>query len=142
MQAEKELSEALDQLEARGLLHPSNRMTLEEYIDPPEERVYDVYDTDEEIFRAVMGEKAVRESMDADGSSDEEDDEPVKPRPTRKEALRAALLLQSYLAQYLDNPYAYELWSMLGEFEQQTRFIDSDVKRMKDTKLTSYFKPT
>ncbi|KIK80734.1 hypothetical protein PAXRUDRAFT_157894, partial [Paxillus rubicundulus Ve08.2h10] len=65
-------------------------------------------------------------------------DEPVKPTRTRKEALQAALILEEYISE-LDGPFAQKLESLLGSFGKQTRFIDSDMQHLKDTKLTSYF---
>lgn len=71
-------------------------------------------------------------------SDDVSDDEPVKPTRTRKEALQAALVVGEYISE-LDGPYARKLESMLGALAQQTRFLDSDMKNLKDAKLTSYF---
>ncbi|KIK74591.1 hypothetical protein PAXRUDRAFT_19714 [Paxillus rubicundulus Ve08.2h10] len=99
VQAEKDVIMALDNLEATGALQHSNRMDIEELLNPTEER-QDLFEvTDQDIYNTVMEAKAAREKTAVAGGSDKLDDsdEPVKPTRTRKEALQAALILEEYI---------------------------------------------
>lgn len=59
-QAEKLVTDALDELVAIGVLDPSNRTSLEEFLSPAAENIYDT--TDEDIFQTVMDAKEAREA--------------------------------------------------------------------------------
>ncbi|KAF9233132.1 hypothetical protein BU15DRAFT_54321 [Melanogaster broomeanus] len=121
------------------MLKPNGHQ-LQELLNPAEER-QDLFEaTDQDIYNAVVEAKAVQEKTAAAGCSDELDDsdEPVKPTRTRKEVLQAALILEEYTSE-LGSPFVQKLESLLGSFGKQTRFMDSDMQRLKDTILTSYF---
>ena len=121
-QAEKRITEALDELEATGALQRSNRMDLAELLNPAVE-AHDLFEaTDEDIFQAVMDAKMAREA-NRGGDSDEVADDsayvPSRPRPTRNEALQATLLLRDYINE-LDDSFARKLEVMLGSFGRRT----------------------
>ena len=101
--AEKDLTAALDCLEATGILQRLNRMDIEALLNPPEESSMMDDTTDEEIFQAVMDVKE-----DNGGHGDIDGDAADIPGPTRNEALQAALMLQRYV-QDLDDPFARKL---------------------------------
>lgn len=92
--AEKEVKAALETLVATGVLQSNNRMSIEALLNPQEELLTIKETTDEEIFQAVMDAKKVREESAHDkGDNDIEDDSPSYIiRPTRNEALQAALV--------------------------------------------------
>ncbi|KIK78415.1 hypothetical protein PAXRUDRAFT_164093 [Paxillus rubicundulus Ve08.2h10] len=115
-------------------------MDIEELLNPAKER-QDLFEaTDQDICNAVMEAKVAQENTAAAGGSNELDnsDESVKPPHTHKEALQAALILEEYISE-LDGPFAQKLEPLLGSFGKQTRFIDSDMQRLKDPNFTSCF---
>ena len=68
-----------------------------------------------------MDAKAARARITAAGGSNEPDDADVSE---------------------LDGPYARIVESVLGSLAKQTRFMDSEMRHLKDTKITSYFERT
>ena len=143
-QAAQLVTEALDDLEATGVLQRANRMSLAELLNPAVESHNLFEATDEDIFRAVMDAKTARE-VNKGGSDDIADmnDEsgisgPVEPHPARNEALQAVLLLEKYVNE-LDDPFARKFEVMLGTFGRRTRVLN--MQRIKDNKITNYFTP-
>ena len=138
-EAERELSNALDDLESTGALQPSNRMSIKSLLNPPGESSTVDKTTDLDIFHAVMETRngQGRES-DSHGISGDESDTlpPVKRRRTRKEALQAALVVQEFL-QELNIPYARHLEAELHSFGYQTRHVE--FQSMQTTHITDYF---
>ena len=138
-EAERELSNALDDLESTGALQPSNRMSIKSLLNPPGESSTMDKTTDLDIFHAVMETRngQGRES-DSHGISGDESDTlpPVKRRRTRKEALQAALVVQEFL-QELNIPYARHLEAELHSFGYQTRHVE--FQSMQTTHITDYF---
>jgi len=104
-------------------------MNINELPNPAIE-VHHMFDaTNEDIFQVVMGVKKVWEESE----SSEDDDAFTDPIPTQNEALQAAPVLQKY-TEYLDNPFACNLETMLGSFGRRTRA--TVMQSMKDSKLT------
>ena len=138
-EAERELADALDDLEATGALQPSNRMSIKALLNPPDESSMMDETTDFEIFQAVMEARKERES-DGDDESDAiksvDLETVVKPRRTCKEALQASLIMQDFL-QELNTPYARSLEAELFSFGHQTRHLE--FQSMKSTHITDYF---
>ncbi|KAG8219000.1 hypothetical protein J3R82DRAFT_4745 [Butyriboletus roseoflavus] len=120
-----------------GPSKPQTEWDLEEFLNPAAERDNLFDGTDEDIYQAVMDSKAARE-VNKGNSNDSESDESVEPGPTRREALQAVLLLEKYIVHFND-PFMFELGSMLRSFGRRARFLESQA--MKDTKITSYFPP-
>ena len=88
--------------------------------------------TDEEIYEAVMDARKEDEA----GDNDNENGNPADIRPTRKEALSAALTIQKYI-QDIDDPFARQLEGILGSFGHQTRLLEA--QSMVPTLLTDFF---
>ncbi|KAI6013681.1 hypothetical protein BKA83DRAFT_4062974 [Pisolithus microcarpus] len=136
LQAEKLVQSALDDLESSGVLQHTNRMNITELLNPAAES-HNIFDaTDMDIYNAVMDAQRAREPSAILGTSDNDDEEPVEPAPTRKEALQAALLLQKY-TKGLDDPCARKVESVLSTFGQMTCTKES--RSMRESKITSYF---
>ncbi|KAH9053871.1 hypothetical protein EDB87DRAFT_1689784 [Lactarius vividus] len=126
--AENQVAAMLDKLESIGALKRSNRMELEEFINPPEE-AYPYNITDPDILNAAM--KAEEEEYDDDeneGDDDEDDvdvdaDTLVEPRPTRAETIQAASTIIRYVKDK-DGAYFRELESTLTYFVELLRKED------------------
>ncbi|KAH9025513.1 hypothetical protein EDB85DRAFT_1982428 [Lactarius pseudohatsudake] len=118
-EAEEALEKILDELQSAGILQQSNRMNIEELLNPVEERNYmiasdlDICDT----VLMAMGNKG------PDADVEDTDDEPPMPRPARSVTLEAvSTILRSI--QDLDTPYARTVeeimavkpgWIVLGQ---------------------------
>jgi hypothetical protein len=122
---------ALDDLEATGALQRSNRMDIAELLNPVVESHN--LSTDEYIFNCVMDAKKFERN--AGGDVDDHIDIPAPAGPTRRESLKAALMLRKQVATPND-PFARKLEVMLGSFGQRTRRVE--MQGMTDTKLTDY----
>jgi hypothetical protein len=134
-EAERELANALDDLEATGALQPSNWMSIKTLLNPPAKSCTMDETTDFEIFQAVM--EAWKEN--ASDSGDKELDIMeivVKPHRMCKEALQAGLVMQEYL-QELNIPYACNLEAKLFSFGYQTHHLE--LQSMQYTCFTDYF---
>ena len=128
---------AHDDLESTGALQRSNRMAVTAFLNPAAEARHIIDATDEEIYEVVMEAKRAREGLVVAGTgSDDIDDGPVEPAPTRTEAIGAVPLLRRYTKD-LDDPFARKFETMLSTFAQRTRA--KEMARSKDTKLTQYF---
>jgi hypothetical protein len=121
--AENQVVALLDELENIGALQPSNRMELEEVLNPPGEAHGIEEATDEDIFNAVM--EARREEEGHYDGDDTDTDTLVEPRPTRAEALQAAWTIIRYIKDK-DGAYFRELESTLVLFV-------SELENMADT---------
>jgi hypothetical protein len=84
--AETGLSDALNQLEACGVLQPGNRLNMSALMEMPEEQVQEDA-TDEEIHELVQKMRADRENQEINGGDDGLNDPSPEPKPSRKEAL-------------------------------------------------------
>jgi hypothetical protein len=111
--AENRVVALLDELENIGALQRSNRMELDEILNPPGEAHGIDEATDEDIFNAVM--EARREEEGHYDGDDTDTDTLVEPAPTRAEALQAALTIIRYIKDK-DGAYFRELESKLGLF--------------------------
>lgn len=131
--SESLVRDALDDLEARGVLQPSNRMDIAEFLDPAME-AHDFFEaTDEDIYEAVMDAKAARDGLDADDDDLQSNDTLA---PTCAEALQAAMTLQKYVST-INEPIARKVEVVLESLGWATR--TREMQGMKDTKLTDYF---
>lgn len=129
-QAEKELTDALDDLRRTGALQSANQMSIEALLNPAEEAVDADDISDDDIL------KAVRESKAADEAGEGPDDEPAVELPTRSEALQAAGVINRLLTT-MDGPVARKLEVTLAAFSRQVR-----AERQRDmvaTQLTDFF---
>ncbi|KAH9028160.1 hypothetical protein EDB84DRAFT_1579433 [Lactarius hengduanensis] len=127
--AENQVAAMLDKLESIGALKRSNRMELEEFINPPEEAYpYNITDPDE-FDAAMKEEEEYDDEDDEDDDVDVDTDTPVEPRPTRAEAIQAALTIIRSVKDK-DGAYFREVESTLTSFVQLLRKED-----MADTEL-------
>ncbi|KIK10938.1 hypothetical protein PISMIDRAFT_123660 [Pisolithus microcarpus 441] len=111
-------------------------MNITELLNPAAES-HNIFDTtDMDIYNVVMDAQKVHEPSAVLGTSNNDDEEPVKPAPTCKEALQAALLLRKY-TKGLDDPCARKVESVLSTFGQMTCMKES--RSMRESKITSYF---
>lgn len=124
--AENQVVALLDELENIGALQRSNRMELEEILNPPGEDGIEEA-TDEDIFNAVM--EARREEEGRYDGDDTDTGTLVEPTPTRKptraEALQAALTIIRYIK---DEEGAY-----FRELESALALFVSELEKMADT---------
>ena len=130
--AENLVTAAMDNLASRGVLQATNRMTIEEFLNPLDESTNMDGATDEEIYKdqAVIDSKAQREN-EPEAAND------IGP-PSRhdSEALQAKIIIENYIAT-IDEPYALKLESILADFARSTWLIK--VQNMKVSLLTDYF---
>ncbi|KAF8139163.1 hypothetical protein K438DRAFT_1785949 [Mycena galopus ATCC 62051] len=133
--AETDLSNTLNQLEARGVLQPGNRLDMLALVEIPEEQVQEDA-TDEEIHELVQKMRADRENQEINGGDDGLDDPAPAPKPTRKEALQAVSTLRKYLAD-VDGTFARKLEMGLATFGRETQLENS--KSLVSTSITDYF---
>ena len=134
--AEITIQQALNGLEDRGVLQRSNRMDLNEILNPAVESDHDVYSaTDEDICRAVMDAKEAQEK-NPDSSGDDTNMAMVKPATTQKEALQGAMAILDYIGTW-DDPFARQVEAVVGLFGRKTRVLE--VQGMRDDKITNYF---
>lgn len=132
-----QLIAALDELESTGVLQRSNRMSISDLLNPVDEAHFLVATSDEDIFNAVMEARQVREG-DEGGQDNIDEDLPVDPIPTRAEAIRAALTISRYTMDKGDT-ILQEVEPALASFRRRARILET--KDMKESRITSYFKP-
>ncbi|KAI6115605.1 hypothetical protein EDD16DRAFT_1474204 [Pisolithus croceorrhizus] len=124
LQAEELVQSALDDLESSGVLQHANWMNTAELLNPTAES-HNIFDTmDADSYNAVIDAQKVCEQSAILGMSDDDNEELVKPAPTCKEALQAAVLLQKYM-KGLDDPCAHKVESVLSTFGQMTHVKES-----------------
>jgi hypothetical protein len=131
--AEKDIENALDNLEATGALQSANRMSVEALLNPSGEPDLLSSTSPEDIFQAVMEARDASENMDINGG---DDDDPVDLPPTRREVLQASDVIKRHLMG-LDTRYARELEALLASMNRDLRL--EDARSMQNTTITSYF---
>ena len=131
------VSTALNHLTSRGVLQPSNQMTVEELLNPLDEDFNLDGVTDEEIFKAVMNSKAQHENVVANnGDNNIDNDALIEPPPSCHEALQAKIIIEKYI-ETINEPHAHKFESILVDFACSTRLTDT--QKMKVSLLTDYF---
>lgn len=136
--AEREVEEVLDQLVSTGALQKSNRMDINDLLNP-EEEIFDTDQTsDQAIFDAVMSSAVAREGADADGcSNDAEDDTPLPdPLPTHSDVLKAMSLVTQY-TNSLDDALARKAEGVLKALQHQIR--TEQAATFRESKITDFF---
>ncbi|KAJ7577498.1 hypothetical protein C8J56DRAFT_1061156 [Mycena floridula] len=137
LDAEKEVQRGLDDLEEIGALQATNRMRIEDLLNPSDEKDIIQECSDCDIFQAVMDVRAARENAEITGGADDADDDAaVIIRPSRSEALKAVSTIQQFLSP-VDEPFARKLEGLLASFGRQTRL--EGMKMATDSEITSYF---
>ncbi|EIW70525.1 hypothetical protein TREMEDRAFT_61029 [Tremella mesenterica DSM 1558] len=130
-EAELELGLTLDQLAARGVLHVTNRLSINDLLNPEGEQGGVEHCTDEELLEAVH-----RSLEKEDG--EEETEEVVKPPRTLKEVLFAAQVLEESL-DLVGDPYASKLVTLLNQHCREMRLEASS--SLRDQTLHQFFGP-
>jgi len=134
---ESKVRNALNDLQATGVLQPKNRMDIEALLNPAEESWMMDGMTDEGICQAVLVARDAQEEGPINGRDDDiEDDAPLEPCPTHREVLQAASVINRYVG-HLNDPLAHKLETILASFGCQIRLEES--KSMTSTHLTDYF---
>jgi len=96
--AENEVRNTLDDLQATGVLQSKNKMDIEALLNPHEEPQMMDGTRDEEICQAVLAMRNAQEEGPTNGGDDNvEDDSPLAPCPTRHEVFRAASVINRYV---------------------------------------------
>jgi hypothetical protein len=131
------LIETLDELQSRGALQQNNRLTIDDLVDIPEERVVEDA-TDEEIVEAVQKMRECQADKEINGGDDDHGDISDVPKITRREALEAVLKLRSYLAD-VEGPFARQLEVGLAKFGRETRMEETN--SLIPTAITDFFTP-
>ena len=137
---ERLVEENLNKLEQTGVLQRSNRLRLEDLLNPePERQGVEGTVTDEDICQGVMAGKAAEENLLMVGGVDDDvDDAEILPRPSRKAALEAAATLERYVSVLEESSgYARKLENLLMSFGRQTRF--EETQSMVNTLITDHF---
>ncbi|KAK0477074.1 hypothetical protein IW261DRAFT_1421279 [Armillaria novae-zelandiae] len=134
--AEKEVSDSLSHLQRLGMLQSQNTMAINELVDFTLERV--LYDdgSEEDIFNAIKECQNAEQDKEMNGGDDGGDGDVVDEKPSWKEALAAASILQRYVVD-TDEPFARKLETVLTNFGRQTRLEVFDCMEM--TSITDYF---
>ncbi|KAF5340804.1 hypothetical protein D9758_017656 [Tetrapyrgos nigripes] len=136
---EVELNETLDAFQATGALQRRNRMTIESLLNPDKEVNYMNGDSDlEGIHNAVIKSRdAQLLAAEINGGDDDvDDDAPVQPRPSRREALQAVSAIREFVRS-MEDPYARKMEAILTSFGRQTRL--EETQNMVDTQITDFF---
>ncbi|EIW82948.1 hypothetical protein CONPUDRAFT_52729 [Coniophora puteana RWD-64-598 SS2] len=127
-------------IEARGVLHKCNHLTLTELLNPVDEYHTMSNIMDDNIFAAVMRAEEAQENMESTGTDDVDDEnDAVEDYPKAQEVIQASGLIGKYIAA-LDNPIAWRLESLLGGLNCGLHL--EATSKLKDTRLTDYFKCT
>ncbi|THU89163.1 DDE-domain-containing protein [Dendrothele bispora CBS 962.96] len=142
LRAEQQVTAALNELQETGILQRSNRLGLEDLLNPVEEDKHMSDETSEkdiekDICNAVLAARNAIENSTLHGGHDDLDDEVlVLPRPSRQEALGAVSTLTRYVNP-MDDEFARKLESLLASFGRQTRL--EDISSMHTTQITDYY---
>ncbi|KAH0589879.1 hypothetical protein H2248_000070 [Termitomyces sp. 'cryptogamus'] len=140
-----EVERALSHLENLGVLQHSNRMAINELLNPVTEDKMCNNETEKEIKRdiyaAVVERREAEQNREKNGGDVlDDDDEAIseKPSPSRREALSAASTLLTYISD-VDQPYARKLEGILANFGHQTRL--EEFQSLRPTTLAEFFTP-
>jgi hypothetical protein len=137
LNAEKQVSTALDDLEAMGVLQKSNRMDIEALLNPIDKSQATDKTTDEEICCTMLAMKNVQGFAEVNqGDNDLDDNVPIAPQPSHHEALQATSTIHQYI-NTLNDPLTRKLEGLLSSFQHQLCFDAQQSKQI--TEITSYF---
>lgn len=134
--AEMQVNTTLDDLVATGVLQTNNRMDIEDLLNPAGECHMMTETSDKEIYQAVIDSVAAWENAERNSGDDVDEDIPTKPRPTRRDVLKAISMIGRYIDD-INNPIACKVEALLVTFNKQLRH--EETKNMKETFLTEYF---
>jgi hypothetical protein len=136
MEAEKELTEALDDLVLRGALQKSNRMDLGDFVEPDDEDGIDGDgDAVQDIFEAVMEAHEAMEMIEINGG-DDHDTGNVRALPSLLEVLESVDVLKTHLSD-VNEPFARQLEVLLGKASRHVRAEQS--RNLRETSIMDYF---
>lgn len=138
---EAELNNAIDSLEAIGVLHRVNRMSIELLLNSNEEAIGVDGISDGDICEAVLKSRRAQEVSEINGGDDDVDDDASPDEltvPTSRRALEAATLLKKYLGTTC-RTYSRPLEGMLSQLSRD--ICKERNERLRDTSLLDYFAP-
>jgi hypothetical protein len=121
--AEKQVEAALDDLVATGALQTNNRMDIESLLNPAGESHVLTETSDKEIYQAVIDSIGVA-ALARENIGGDEEDIPIKPRPTRHD-IRKAVSTDTSMASRA------QIEVLLGSFNRQLRL--EETRSMKGT---------
>lgn len=70
------------------------------------------------------------------GDADADDDSPLDPRPTRRDAMHAVITIQKFV-ESMEDPFARQIETVLASFGRKTRLEETNA--LKNTEITDYF---
>ncbi|KAG6838250.1 hypothetical protein C0991_000713 [Blastosporella zonata] len=136
---EKEVENALDDLEATGALQRANRMAIEDILNPIKEINCEFESSDEDICRAVLDTRKAREDMLINGGDDDVDDNAdslAMDTLSHKEFLRLSASITTHL-HGMNDLTARRIEADLAAISRQMRRLELD--NMGPTQITDYF---
>jgi hypothetical protein len=133
IEAERQVEIALDDLVATGALQTKNQMDINTLLNLEGESQVLTETSDEEIYQAVMESIEARENIKITSGDDVDDDIVIKPRPTRREVLKAVSTIGVCIKDSND-PNAHKLEALLGSLNRQLHF--DETRSMRDTRRT------
>jgi hypothetical protein len=137
LNAEKQVSTALDDLEAMDVLQKGNRIDVEALLNPIDESQAMNKITDEEICCTVLAMKNVQQVAEVNqGDDDLDENVPIAPQPSCCEVLQATSTIHQYI-NTLNDPLTHQLEGLLSSFQHQLCFDAQQSKQI--TEITSYF---
>ena len=102
---EKQVKNALDNLQSRGVLHQDNRMDIESLLNPQNEVHIMTEASNKDIYQAVMDAVEAHENLEKNGEDDVDDDGPIKPCPSHQDVLKAVSTIVQYVSVRTSAPH-------------------------------------
>ncbi|KAK0477841.1 hypothetical protein IW261DRAFT_1565635 [Armillaria novae-zelandiae] len=111
-------------------------MAIDELVDFTLEHVPYDDGSEEDIFNAIKEHQNAEQDKEMNGRDDGDDSDVVDKKPSWKEAITAASILQRFVVD-TDEPFAHKLETILTKFGHQTHLEEFDC--METTTITDYF---
>ncbi|KAI9607393.1 hypothetical protein H4Q26_005912 [Puccinia striiformis f. sp. tritici PST-130] len=128
-EAQTGLEEQIGRLQSIGLIHPTNRMSVNEFLNPPEDNAVVEWTTDE-IFEYQKQEAA-------DSESDNEEPEP-RAKPTVKAVFSAINLINEFIHDE-DSAFANHLNHALHSYSKG--LTDRLIATARQSSIRNFFRP-
>ncbi|KAF9442026.1 hypothetical protein P691DRAFT_682395, partial [Macrolepiota fuliginosa MF-IS2] len=128
------LKNALDNLEAIGVLQKTNCMSIDSLLNPPDEQCTMDESTEEAILEAIMKAHATQETT----GGDDDKDNPPPPPPQTRELLQASSTIHRYLAM-TNHSFSRQMGHWLISFNHTVCL--EQAATMRDARLGGFFAP-